>query len=233
VELASERVWLRSPEKTWEVLRRELAGQTMAGREIVVDITTMPRDIIWQVFAFADHMGCKISYVYHKPGAYNREWLSSDPERPRLVYKLSGVSEFGRPTTLIVLTGFDVRRTEQLIRFYEPMTTLLGIQVGAQLGNETQNISIHKELICPESGIHRFDVDAYSPDRGKEAITEQVRAYADTSNIVMTSLGPKLSAVALYQLHKEFPTTALSYAPSLEYNLDYSKGIGETISGQL
>jgi hypothetical protein len=233
VELTSERVWLRSPEKTWGVLRRQLAGQTMSGREIVVDITTMPREIIWQVLAFAENMDCSIKYVYHKPETYNREWLSRDPERPRLVYKLSGLSEFGRPTTLIVLTGFDVRRTEQLIRFYEPKTTLLGIQVGAQLGNESQNIGIHKELIRPDAGIHSFDVDAYSSDRGKAAIFEQVRRYVDTTNLVMTSLGPKLSAVALYQLHKEFPSTALSYAPSLEYNLEYSKGIGETITGQL
>ena len=233
VDHISKQVCLRSPEKTWDVLQRELAGQTMANREVIVDITTMPRDIIWQVFAFTEHLNCKINYIYHKPASYNREWLSRDPERPRLVYKLSGVSEFGRPTTLIVLTGFDVRRTEQLIRFYEPATTLLGFQLGSQLGNESQNIGIHKDLVRPDVGIHRFDIDAYSEDRGKGAIAVRIQEHITHRNVVMTSLGPKLSAVALYQLHKEYPTTSLAYAASLEYNRDYSKGIGESISGQL
>ena len=49
----------------------------------------------------------------------------------------------------------------------------------------------------------------------------------------MSSLGPKLSAVALYQIHKLHPSTALAYAPSQEYNREYSTGLGETFYGQV
>jgi len=226
-------VFLKSPAKTWETLRRDLASQTIAARELVVDITTMPRDIIWQVFAFGEHMKCSLKYVYHRPGDYNKEWLSRDPERPRLVYKLSGEAEFGRPTTLIILTGYDVRRTEQLIRFYEPKTTLLGIQTGSQFGNQAQNIDVHLSLISPESGVAQFDIDAYSEDRGKAVIEEQLVPHLIDANVVMSSLGPKLSAVTLYQLHKLHPSTSLSYAPSQEYNPEYSTGLGETFYGQV
>ncbi len=226
-------VFLKSPAKTWETLRRDLASQTIAARELVVDITTMPRDIIWQVFAFGEHMKCSLKYVYHRPGDYNKEGLSRDPERPRLVYKLSGEAEFGRPTTLIILTGYDVRRTEQLIRFYEPKTTLLGIQTGSQFGNQAQNIDVHLSLISPESGVAQFDIDAYSEDRGKAVIEEQLVPHLIDANVVMSSLGPKLSAVALYQLHKLHPSTSLSYAPSQEYNPEYSTGLGETFYGQV
>lgn len=233
VSFNQQMVFLKSPAKTWEILRRELASQTIASRELIVDITTMPRDIIWQVFAFGDHMKCSLKYVYHLPGDYNKEWLSRDPERPRLVYKLSGEAEFGRPTTLIILTGYDVRRTEQLIRFYEPKTTLLGIQTGIQFGNQSQNVDIHKSLISPESGITSFDIDAYSEDRGRAAIEAQLLALLSDSNVVMSSLGPKLSAVALYQLHRLHSSTSLCYAPSQEYNQEYSTGLGETFYGQV
>jgi len=226
-------VFLKSPAKTWETLRRDLASQTIASRDLIVDITTMPRDIIWQVFAFGDHMKCSLNYVYHRPGDYNKEWLSRDPERPRLVYKLSGESEFGRPTTLVILTGYDVRRTEQLIRFYEPRTTLLGVQTGSQFGNQSLNIDIHRSLISPDSGVTQFDVNAYAEDRGRAAIEAQLQPHLCYSNIVMSSLGPKLSAIALYQLHKLHPATALSYAPSQEYNREYSTGLGETLHGQV
>jgi hypothetical protein len=226
-------VSLKSPAKTWETLQRDLMSQTIASRQLLVDITTMPRDIIWQVFAFGDYMNCPLKYVYHRPGGYNREWLSRDPERPRLVYKLSGEGQFGRPTTLVILTGYDVRRTEQLIRFYEPRTTLLGVQTGTQFGNQSQNVDIHTTLVSPESGVVRFDVDAYMEDRGRAAIEAQLQGYLGESNIVMSSLGPKLSAVALYQIHKAHPAIALSYAPSREYNLEYSAGIGDTLHGQV
>lgn len=226
-------VFLKSPVKTWETLRRDLTSQTIASVNLIIDITTMPRDIIWQVFAFGDHMKCSLKYVYHRPEDYNKEWLSRDPERPRLVYKLSGEAEFGRPTTLIVLTGYDVRRTEQLIRFYEPRTTLLGVQTGSQFGNQSQNIDIHRSLISPESGVAQFDVDAYAEDRGRAAIEAQLQPYLSNSNIVMSSLGPKLSAVALYQIHKLYPFIALSYAPSQDYNPEYSTGLGETFHGQV
>jgi len=226
-------VFLNSPAKTWETLRRGLESSTLAFTELTIDITTMPRDIIWQVFARGDHMKCSLKYVYNRPGDYNKEWLSRDPEGPRLVYKLSGEAEFGRPTTLIILTGYDVRRTEQLIRFYEPKTTLLGVQIGSQFGNQSQNIDAHRSLISPESGVAQFDIDAYSEDRGRAAIESQLQPYLSASNVVMSSLGPKLSAVALYQLHKLHQSTALSYAPSQEYNRDYSTGLGETFYGQV
>ena len=152
----------------------------------------MPRDIIWQVFAFGEHMKCSLKYVYHRPGDYNKEWLSRDPERPRLVYRLSGEAEFGRPTTLIILTGYDVRRTEQLIRFYEPKTTLLGIQTGSQFGNQAQNIDVHLSLISPESGVAQFDIDAYSEDRGKAVIEEQLVPHLIDANVVISLARSKI-----------------------------------------
>jgi len=49
----------------------------------------------------------------------------------------------------------------------------------------------------------------------------------------MASLGPKLSAVALYRLHKKYPQTGLVYAPAKEFNPQYSYGITESIIGEL
>ena len=49
----------------------------------------------------------------------------------------------------------------------------------------------------------------------------------------MTSLGPKLSAIALYLLHRKYAGTSLVYAPSNEFNKDYSNGLGEAVTGML
>jgi hypothetical protein len=119
------------------------------------------------------------------------------------------------------------------MRFYEPKTTLLGVQTGNQFGNQSQNIDIHRSLISPESGVTQFDVNAYSEDHGKATIEAQLQPHLCDSNVVMSSLGPKLSAVALYQIHKLHPSIALAYAPSQDYNREYSTGLGETLHGQV
>ena len=71
------------------------------------------------------------------------------------------------------------------------------------------------------------------PDHGQAVILEQIRPYLDSHNIVMSSLGPKLSAVALYRIQREHPQIGLAYAPSREFNKDYSSGISDAITGIL
>jgi hypothetical protein len=234
ISVEQERFSLREPAKAWESLRARLMDPTIARKRVTVDITTMPRDIIWFVFYFLRQANCSVQYIYHRPETYSLEWLSRDPDRPRLVYKMSGVARIGLSTTLVVMTGYDVRRTEQLIRFYEPKRTLLGIQQGEQHGNQAQNVQSHRELISEAEGISSFDVNAYEPDRGFSALSARLEKddVRDT-NFVMSSLGPKLSAVALFRYQEANPHVALSYAPSLEYNRHYSSGISQTLSGDL
>jgi hypothetical protein len=111
IRCETRKISLFSPVGTWRTLREDLTSQVVAATEVTVDITTMPRDVIWIAFSFLHDLGCIVNYVYHKPEKYDSDWLSRDPDRPRLVYKLSGEALFGLPTTMMILTGFDVRRT--------------------------------------------------------------------------------------------------------------------------
>jgi hypothetical protein len=79
--------------------------------------------------------------------------------------------------------------------------------------------------------IRSFLVDAYSADHGRSELEAQIRSHIGSANVIMASLGPKITAVALYQIHATHPETTLVYAPSGEYNHSYSMGIGETSYG--
>lgn len=173
-----------------------------------------------------------IQYVYHTPERYSNEWLSRDPGRPRIVYKLGGEAKLGLPTMLLILTGYDPERVDQLIRFFDPYYTLLGVQSGEQFNNQSMNVANY-EHYKREPGVTLFSFDAYEDDHGFSSIETQLKIYLDNYNIVMSSLGPKLSAIALYKLHEKYPQTALAYAPSNEFNLEYSFGIGKTFTNQL
>jgi hypothetical protein len=217
---------------SWLCLYDSITKLRAKGHNVVVDITTMPRETIWSAFDLLESHGATIHYVYYEPRAYNKKWLSRDPAEPRLVYKLSGESKVGLPTNLLVLTGYDVDRIRQLIRFFEPQRTFLGLQTGEQLDNQNLNVDKTKMAFSKKQG-EWFDVDAYSHDHGFRIIAKQLEPHFATSNIIMSSLGPKLSAIALYRLHKLHPQTSLAYTPSNEFNRRYSAGIGQGHDGSL
>ena len=78
-----------------------------------------------------------------------------------------------------------------------------------------------------------FELDSYNGDHGFINILSLVTPLLKDHNVVMSSLGPKPSAIALYQIHQRFPMIGLAYAPSREFNPEYSAGIGESIWGSI
>jgi hypothetical protein len=120
-----------------------------------------------------------------------------------------------------------------LINFFDPTITLLGIQKGKQLNNLERNFKKSATRYEKEPGIKLFYVNAYCSDHGFAEIEKNIKSYLEDTNLVMSSLGPKLSAIALYKLKRKYPDTALTYAPSREVNPEYSHGIGKTFSSSL
>ena len=235
VSLSHER-----PETTRADLWKTIEDTSPKSGTALVDIATMPREAIWTTFFFLDALGSRVAYTYHEPESYDQQWLSRDPGRPRFMLQMSGEARLGRRTVLLVTTGFDPSRTVQLMRTFEPALTLMALQQGEQFENVASNVEPHRHLSADEGPkFHEhypcdsFLIDAYAPDHGRAAIESKLQDHLNDSNLVMSSLGPKLTSVALYQIHRKYPEIALVYAPSGEYNPNYSKGIGNTITGVL
>jgi hypothetical protein len=219
----------RDPARRWRDLR-DAVSRADPKLPVLVDITTMPREAVFSVLLFLERHP-DVQYVYHCPEKY-ASWLSRDPGRPRLLMQMSGEAVLGRRTVLLVTTGYDRDRTDQLIRTYEPALALLGLQHGEQFNNQVQNVGAHDDAQRRYAAdVAVFTLDAYSEDRGRGIIEKQLAPYWDSYNIVMASLGPKLSAVALFQIQRKHLSAALAYAPSGEFNSEYSRGIGRSYFG--
>ena len=87
-------------------------------QDVIFDMTTTPRDIIWTVLNIFETATGEFTCIYNKPGEYGK-WLSRNPGRPRIVYKLGGELQLGCPTKLLVLPGYDAERVKQLINTFE------------------------------------------------------------------------------------------------------------------
>ncbi|MEQ8790072.1 MAG: hypothetical protein RIC55_27495 [Pirellulaceae bacterium] len=218
--------------RTWRETLDSSLGQLPEGCNAVVDLSTMPREIIWQTFWFLQYRKCNVSYVYHRPGKYG-EWLSRDPDRPRLVYKMSGISRIGARTALLVLAGYDVDRVRHLVDTFEPEIALLGLQKDSVAPENSERMEAQSSAFKDDRSVQRFWVDAYSSDHGMEAVETALASISPTHNVIMASMGPKLSAVSLYRLHRQNENLGLVYLPAREFNREYSSGIGETIYGSL
>ena len=135
------------PLDAWLKYTSTLRSYEFRTNEVVLDFTTAPREAIWTLIYLITRAGVGVSYVYHTPEAYNPDCLSRDPGEPRFMFKMSGLQDIRKPTILIVMTGFDPDRTEQLVTFYEPKLTLLGIQTGQQYENTKLNIERHERVL--------------------------------------------------------------------------------------
>lgn len=224
-----------SPRDSWEELVSQVRHMTVPAKLITLDISTMPREVIWSICHVLSQQKICCQYTYHKPqpeDGYGK-WLSRDPGRPRILYRLAGIQHLGRSTALVLQTGYDVERVKQLVRFYEPEKLLLGLQVGNQFENVAHNREKYNAEFSGDRDTDLFDVDGYSLNGSYDVFRKETAPLLKKYNVILSSLGPKIGALSLYMVKRSFPDVALSYIPSNEFNHAYSQGIGTCIHGIL
>ncbi len=229
MKLEERELSFKSPEKTWRTLEDDLGPGSDVGRRVLVDVTTMPRDVIWGALFWLETSSVEMRYVYNRPERYTDAWLARNPNKPRLVFKLAGTLEVDRPTALVAVTGFDENRCRQAVEYYEPARVVVATQRGGQYSNDARNVG--SKFIAGSVPSTDVQVDAFHGDHGYSALREHVEELARKHNVILCSFGPKPSAIALYRLQREFPQTALAYIGCKEYNMNYSDGLGDAIEG--
>jgi hypothetical protein len=194
--------------------------------KIVIDISTMPREVIWQILILLEDFKTDADYVYFPPEKYSIEWLTQEPKVPRLVLRRSGNTFYGRNTAIIATSGFDIDRTRRAIMFFEPEVVHLGVQSGPQFDSQRRNAERHRDELQGElSNLKLFEYDASAPDLGYSLLKKQVMKLSKKYNVLLTSLGPKLSAISMFQISIDYPDVGLFYVPCGEINKNYSTGI--------
>lgn len=223
-----ELIWDDEPFHNWENLNSFLENLTI-NECINIDITTMPRDIIWTLLFFLTPKDSKINIRYYQPKSYNDTWLSKEPVAPRFLLKHSGIMELGKATCVVVITSFDAERTKQIVSKFEPQKVVLCVQTGQQFNNFKRNVSSVHEYICKDLGITDItsvDFNSFEEDFGETVLNNVINNLSDF-NIIVASFGPKPSSIGAYMVYQKHPEIALCYVPCKEYNVNYCIGIGE------
>ena len=237
IEYISKCLDVNKPAENWRMVLESVEDAIQDRQGVLVDISTMPREIIWYVLRQIEQSSTVGRYVYHSPKNYGSDWLSRNPQSPRLVYKLSGIASPSAKTALLVTVGFDLQRVRRLINWYEPAKLLIGIQSKSPFARNNTTMPDYRNTLEKEykneCDCETFELDAFANDRGMGVIQEKLKKLDSTYNVIMSSLGPKLTAITLYKLQREKEKRGLVYAPSNEFSPEYSSGIGPSFNGTL
>ena len=220
------------PADNWRTVLKNIDKFLAESKEILIDISTMPREIIWYMLWMIEQNNVIARYVYHSPREYGDDWLSRDPRAPRLVYKLSGIASLSAKTVLIVTAGYDLQRVKRLLNWYEPNKSMIGVQSESTFRRNDEAMAEYN-ILEKEYDCEIFELDAFSEDFGMEVIREKLEGIDPSYNIIMGSLGPKLTAITLYKIQRQKQEIGLVYAPSNQFNENYSTGIGQCFEGTM
>jgi hypothetical protein len=225
------------PNENWYIFL-ETFLKHCKGRKVIIDITTMPRESIWLSLYNCKINQCETEFIYYKPEEYGN-WISRNPDKPRLLFKMSGIAKLGVSSLLLIAGGFDLQRLDSLIYNFEPKQTVVLLQSGDDLRNKTNALDCKKLLKVKYKIDQFYEYDAYEIETSYNFILKKIlkvensECFLDNYNIIFNSLGAKTSAIILFKIWLKYPQVALSYIPSKEYNKNYSKGIGESITGKI
>lgn len=227
-----EMVELRAadPVFSWKVCVQTVRELSESSAELLVDFSTMPREIMWYILWEAREANAALECLYYSPDDYGAGWLSRDPRAPRMAFKLSGLADPSKRTALLVTTGYDIQRVWRLVHWCEPERLMVGVQKGGRFERSKDVMRDARQEFGKTAGWEVFGLDAFSDDFGESKIVDRLETVSKTHNVMLASMGVKLTALSLYKIQQRDDSMGLVYAPAGEYSESYSKGIGEFYS---
>ncbi|WP_178988495.1 hypothetical protein [Winogradskyella schleiferi] len=212
----------------WKTLDLFFSKYCETSDNILINITTIPRETIWTLLFFLKKVHSRINYIYFKPAKYCDDWLTKNHKNPRLLFKHSGLFDLSKNLVLFIITGFDNSRLNSLIEYYEPSKVIVFSQTGNQFDNEERNNGLNINSLLE---IEKVEFNSYDVDGSTNILNDKIEEYKN-SNIIISSQGPKLSSLSTYKNYIMNEEIGLSYVPAREFNDKYSIGIDEDyISG--
>ncbi len=210
--------------KTWKTLKFAFNNIDKAYKYIV-NISTMPRSAMYMIFHFLDAHSIDYSTIYYNAkshGGSNNQVITKNPLEPKLVLQHSGVTDIDKKTLLVVLLGYDIKRVYQLYNYFEPYKILIGLETN----NQTTSLLLEEEKKFNDILNKKIvPVNSFEEGNISKVLEEYVTPKLKEFNIILCSLGPKLSAIQLYKYNVKHPETALAYVSSKDYAQDYSADI--------
>lgn len=205
--------------KNWEEIQFFFAKRY--NDNILLNISTMPRNIVYYMLHFLHTRHFQYEIIYYPPLEHDCE-LTKNPLKPILIFRHSGIFDVDKKTLLIVGLGYDEKRVFQLCNYFEPQETII-LKEADNVSKIDKNIDFSFE---PYIIIHSIkNINSFVKNNVFTALKEIYDDKNERFNILLCSIGPKVSSLEFFKFQIFCPHAGLIYIPSQDYNASYSKGI--------
>lgn len=215
---------------------KTLHTKNISSVRFFLDITAMSHELLVTLIGLFNAIEIlnRTTFLYTSADQYGT-WLSKGVSQVRSVLGFSGMMYPTKKTHLIVLTGFEAERAQDIISEFEP--TQLSIGRGG-LGSQSVSQQLQqinevaadrlKQLIeissLPIEFIHPFDFSCTNPFELKQQLLAHIKSInSNDFNIIIAPLNNKISTVGAALVALERTDIQICYAEAKEYNFsDYA-----------
>lgn len=200
--------------------------------KVVIDITTFTREVLLVLIKVLSLEKFKDSFLVdfvYTPSESYPEWLSKGVRDIRSIFGYSGLHLPSKKLMLIVLNGFEVERTKEIIDSFEPNKILLGKPSESDSINKELGLAGSEKFELIKNQYHsiiseKFEFSCKDVLKTKNVLKELVGKYQEEFNIVISPLNNKISTIAVALLGIENENIQVCYASANQYNIkSYSK----------
>ncbi|WP_429378360.1 hypothetical protein [Mucilaginibacter sp. UYCu711] len=206
---------------------------------VVIDITTFTREILLIILKLLSSemffSSFNVNFVYTPAESYsnnddNSIWLTKGIRDIRSVLGYSGLHSPSKELLLILLSGFEEERADEIIQSFEPNKLILG-KASSQdsINQDLSNIANAKyeQLTSTHSFIlmDEFEFSCTNIKETQKQIEGLYLKYGEKYNIVVSPLNNKISTMGVAVAALKNEDIQICYASANQYNINaYSKG---------
>jgi hypothetical protein len=204
----------------WKKLKEVFQNLKVESQKVLLNISTMPRNIIYYCLKFLDDNNINYDAIYYSAQKHDPK-LTQSPLVPYLILQQSGVFASKKPTLLVVSLGYDEKRIYQVYNHFEPKKLII-------LKEEEHQTTIDKDINFKFNDItekETYTINSFQKNTLLNILEKTVTPLQNDYNIVLCSLGPKISAIDFYNYNKKHPDIGLCYVSLKDYSVNYSKGV--------
>jgi hypothetical protein len=230
------------PLKTFNAIRDALSLLKKNGPcHVALDISCFTREAVSMFLFLIKHeipKGSVLTALYHKASSYGRSrgggWLTEGVREVRTILGYSGSVSLSADTHLVLLSGFEYERAQEIVDAIQPARISLGYatpenSVSAVLNLDHESFLRRLEDLYPGTCFDRFDFSCIDPFKTRKSVLDVVRTSSN-QNVVAACLNtkPATCGVCLAALNEK--AIQLVYAQPVCYNIkDYSKASGSVL----
>lgn len=213
---------IADPLATADAINSALTSTSLV--DAIIDVTAFRREellVLLEVLRGIDsgkRRGCELVYV---SAGQMADTLSGKVTQTRSIVGFAGEIWPSKPTTLVILMGFEIPRARAIIETYEPRYLILGRGKRSDSINENlweKNDAFFRELASSYANVEAvFEFSARDP----LAVAEQLETAITTSaksNLVLAPLHTKLSTIGVALYAQRHRNAQVCYAEVGAYN---------------